>query len=173
MSVDAELHTSSLPRCKGRNPRIYPFSLAIDGGEADQRLHLLSTRSFRPHSLNGPSTFLCKKYRRMFWRRQRASDGILLQLASLLGADTSSTCARDSSSARHICSRRGREEERLYGSLGLAPIQPRTGVDPLGGHTRQILVYRMVPGEVTIHQMTYYFISLHIASHRWGRQKGG
>jgi hypothetical protein len=37
------------------------------------------------------------------------------------------------------------------GSLGLAPIQPQTGVDPLGGYTRQTLIDRAVSGEVPVH----------------------
>jgi hypothetical protein len=65
--LQAELECLSLPK-SASHPFIYEMSgsiflilaVAIDGGEADHRLHLLSTRSFRLHSLNGPTTSLRK-----------------------------------------------------------------------------------------------------------------
>ena len=58
------------------------------------------------------------------------------------------------------------------GSLGISPIQPQTGVDPLGGYSRHTPLDRMVPGEVTIHQLICYFPSLRMVSLPWVRRKG-
>src|SRR5207253_7262765 len=52
------------------------------------------------------------------------------------------------------------------GSFGSVPIQPQTGVHPRSGHTRHSPVYRMITGEVTVHQLTCHFTSLHSVSLR-------
>ena len=58
------------------------------------------------------------------------------------------------------------------GSLGLAPVQPQIGVDPLGGYSRQILPGRAVPGEAPVHQVTCCFPAFRVGSLRWVRLKG-
>src|SRR5712692_12063747 len=78
----------------------------------------------------------------------------------------------ESASIQQICYDRGRELKGLTAVAWPCPSQPQTGVDPLGGHTRQSLVYRCSPMEVTVHRMTYHFISLHIALIRRVTRKG-
>ena len=59
-----------------------------------------------------------------------------------------------------------------FGSFGGVPIQPQTGVDPRSGHTRHSPVEQMGPGEVTVHQLTCHFTSLHSVSLRLVTQNG-
>jgi hypothetical protein len=50
------------------------------------------------------------------------------------------------------------------GSFGRVPIQPQTGVHPTARAHPTLTSIAVLPGEVTVHQLTCHFTSLHSVS---------
>src|SRR5947209_2973730 len=70
-----------------------------------------------------------------------------------------------------ICFQRERIAEVVRGRLALPPTDPGQTSTRMGAHPIAISIL-VVPGEVTVYQLTCHFISLHSVSLRWVTRKG-
>ena len=94
-------------------------------------------RSKATSRCSGPSSASIRfKYNGRIRGSQRTSDGMSLQLASLLKDIHRQGWRKLPLVSQQICYDRGENRRGCLGSLDLAPRQPHTGVDPLGRGTR-------------------------------------
>src|SRR5438270_2888873 len=134
--------------------------------------HLVQAARFATPALSS-NIFLFQEYRSIRRESQRASDGMSLQLASLLRGRYQQSMSKVLLIGQHMCYHRGRESQRLDGVAWHCTLSnPRQALTRLVGAPDTYHSILVVPGEVSVQQMTYHFISLHTGVLRWVRRKG-